>query len=42
MLILDRFANALFFNDMNPTRAFDLFDINHDGIITKNEFIYGI
>lgn len=41
-LILEKFATTLFYNDMSLKRVFECFDIDKDGSISKNEFIYGM
>ena len=40
--ILENFSNALYINDLSIVKAFDCFDIDKDGYISKNEFLYGI
>ena len=41
-LIVEKLLIALFYNNMSLKGAFDCFDLNSDGIISKNEFFYGI
>jgi len=35
-------AIAFFYSDISLNRVFQCFDINSDGIITRNEFFYGM
>ena len=41
-LIVEKLILALFYNNMSLKGAFDCFDLNSNGIISKNEFFYGI
>ncbi len=41
-VILEKFATALFYNDLSVAKAFELFDLDGDGTISKNEFLYGM
>ncbi len=40
--ILEKFSIALYYNDLSISRAFEAFDIDRDGIISTDEFIYGM
>ena len=41
-VLMEKLAVALFYNDMSLKRAFECFDLNRDGCISKNEFLFGM
>ena len=41
-LIVEKLILALFYNNKRLKGAFDCFDLDSDGSISKNEFFYGI
>ena len=41
-VLMEKLAVALFYNDMSLKRAFECFDLNKNGEISKNEFLFGM
>ena len=41
-IILEKLAISLYYNNMSLRKAFDCFDLDNDGVIVKNEFLFGM